>query len=221
MSNHENAKVTHIGVKIINNSKQLKKTKTMTKVKSAPISVEQTTEVFNTYLVENKVAFQTEKIKEFHYKLQGNSRDNLKDAIYLGELFEATKVIFLSAESKQARKNLGLKISIKYFLEQNFSLSESYINRLIQGYNNREKLTAYLETGHVGKSISIDNFNAYCNPKKETEATETEATETEATETEATNEGEQTAFGGITLTLNKATKEDIEQAIQFLKNKIS
>ena len=195
----------------------------MTKVKSAPVSVEQNTEVFNTYLVENKLVFNTEKIKEFHYKLQGNSKDNLKDSIYLGELFEATKVIFLSAESKQARKNLGLKISIKYFLEQNFSLSESYINRLIQGYNNREKLTEYLETGHVGKSISIDNFNAFCNPKKETETAETETAETETAETETAEntDSEQNSFGGVTLTLNKATKQDIESAIEFLMAKIS
>ena len=177
----------------------------------APLSVEQNTEIFNNYLKENSLNFQTEKIKEFHYKLEGNSKENLKDSIYLGGLFESAKVVFLSAESKQERKNLGLKIGVKYFLEQNFLMTESYINRLIQGYNNREKLTEYLETGHVGKSISIDNFISFCNPKKETEATETEAT----------SESEQTKFGGVTLTLTKASKQDIEEAIEYLKNLVS
>jgi hypothetical protein len=192
-------------------------------MKQAQTNIELNTEVFNTYLKENSSVFQTEKIKEFHYKLQGNSKENLKDSIYLGELFEATKVIFLSAESKQARKNLGLKISIKYFLEQNFSLSESYINRLIQGYNNREKLTEYLEAGHVGKSISIDNFITYCNPKKEVETAEVETAEVETAEVETAenNESEQTAFGGITLTINKASREDILKAIEYLQNKVN
>jgi hypothetical protein len=184
-------------------------------------TIEQNTVVFNTYLVENKVLFNTEKIKDFHYKLQGNSKENLKDSIYLGEMFENTKVIFLSAESKQARKNLGLKISIKYFLEQNFALSESYINRLIQGYNLRENLKSYLDSGHVGKSINIDNFIKFCNPKVETEASETEASETEASETEASETSEQTAFGGITLTINKASREDILKAIEYLQNKVN
>jgi hypothetical protein len=182
-------------------------------------TVEQNTVVFNTYLVENKVLFNTEKIKDFHYKLQGNSKDNLKDSIYLGEMFESTKVIFLSAESKQARKNLGLKISIKYFLEQNFALSESYINRLIQGYNLRENLKSYLDSGHVGKAINIDNFIKFCNPKKETEASETEASETEASETSEASE--QTKFGGVTLTLTKASKQDIEEAIKYLSNLVN
>ena len=193
----------------------------MKKIETAPVSVEQSTEVWTNYLKENSLLFQTEKIKEFHYKLQGNSKENLKDNIYLGQLFESAKVNFLSAESKQARKNLGLKIGIKYFLEQNFLLSEGYINKLIQGYNNREFLTDYLETGHIGKSISVDNFLSYCNPKKETETAETETaenTETAETETAENNESEQTKFGGVTLTLTKASKQDIEQAIAYLTN---
>jgi len=191
----------------------------MKNTETAPLSIEQNTEIFNNYLKENSLNFQTEKIKEFHYKLQGNSKENLKDSIYLGELFEKTKVIFLSAESKQERKNLGLKIGVKYFLEQNFSLSESYINRLIQGYDSREKLIEYLETGHVGKNISIDNFIKYCNPKAETETTET--TETETTETETTENSEQNKFGGVTITLTKASKQDIEEAIEYLKNLVN
>ena len=211
MSKCEIWKITLISVKFINNYLNNLKLKKMENEKQ---SIDQNTEIFNNYLKENSLVFQTEKIKEFHYKLQGNSKENLKDSIYLGELFEATKVIFLSAESKQARKNLGLKISIKYFLEQNFSLSESYINRLIQGYNNREKLNEYLETGHVGKSISIDNFIKYCNPTKETETAET-------AETETAENSEQTKFGGVTLTLTKASKQDIEEAIEYLKNLVS
>jgi len=193
----------------------------MKNTETAPLSIEQNTEIFNNYLKENSLNFQTEKIKEFHYKLEGSSKENLKDSIYLGGLFESAKVVFLSAESKQERKNLGLKIGVKYFLEQNFLMTESYINRLIQGYNNRERLTEYLETGHVGKSISIDNFISFCNPKKETETTETETTETETTETETTENSEQTAFGGITLTINKASREDILKAIEYLQNKVN
>jgi len=193
---------------------------------SAPVSVEQSTEVFITYLKENSLNFQTEKIKNLHYELQGNSKENLKSMVYLGQLFESSKAVFLSAESKQARKNLGLKISIKYFLEQNFSLSEGYINKLIKGYENRELLDTYLEAGHIGKCISIDNFNKYCNPTKETsegEVTEGEVTEGEVTEGEVTevSEGEQTAFGGVTLTINKASREDILKAIEYLQNKVN
>jgi hypothetical protein len=195
----------------------------MTKVKNAPVSVEQTTEIFNTYLKENALNFQTEKIKDFHNKLKGNSKDNLRDAIYLGQLFESSKAVFLSAESKQQRKNLGLKTTVVYFLEQNFGLSEKYINKLIQGYNKREFLKEYLETGHLGSCISIDNFIKYCKPTKETsegEVTEGEVTEGEVTEV-SEGEGEQTAFGGITLTINKASREDILKAIEYLQNKVN
>ena len=220
MPKRENAKITPIRVKIIKIKINLKKTKIM---KQATNTIEQNTEIFNTYLKENSLGFQTEKIKNLHNELQGNSKQNLTSMIYLGQLFESSKAVFLSAESKQARKNLGLKITIKYFLEQNFSLSEGYINKLIKGYENREMLKEYLETGHVGKCISIDNFNKYCNPTKETsegEVTEGEVTEGEVTEV-SEGEGEQTAFGGITLTINKASKQDIEEAIKYLTNLVN
>jgi len=196
-------------------------------------TIEKNMEVFNTYLKENAIQFETEKIKEFHYKLEGNSKDNLRDSIYLGQLFEKVKAIFLSPESKQERKNLGLKIGVKYFLEQNFLLSEGYINKLIQGFNNKEKLDDYLKNGHIGKSISVENFLTYCNPKKEkeTETTEAETTEAETTKTDfdtliddienASNYTEEAAFGGITLTISKASREDILKAIEYLQNKVN
>lgn len=182
-------------------------------------NIEKNTEVFMNYLKENAKVFETEKIKEVHFKLQGNSKENLRETIYLGGLFEGAKARFLSAEAKQERKNLGLKISVKYFIEQNFNLSESYVNRLIKGFNLKDNLETYLETGHVGKPINIDNFVRYCNPKSEAETTnETETAPETAPETATAEDSQQTSFGGVTLTLNKATKKDIEEAIAYLNN---
>ena len=199
---------------------------------TAQTSIEKNSEIYQNYLQENKQVFETDKIVNLYNKLQSNSKDNLRECIYLGGIFEGVKARFLSAESKQARKNLGLKVGIKEFIETNYSnavtpISESYFNRHIKAFNNSKlmffnectMLEAYLKEGHIGKAINIDNFNSFCNPKKEkvaeVEAVEVEAVEVEAVEVEAVD------FGGVKLSLSKATKDDIEKAIEYLMNKIS
>jgi hypothetical protein len=66
----------------------------------------------------------------------------------------------------------------------------------------------------------------FANPKEESETAETETAETETAETklhshEKSEEGEQIVWGGLTLILNKSSREDILNAIEFLTAKIS
>jgi len=176
------------------------------------------------YIKEHSTLYNVEKIKEKYSEVEKLNGTNLKICLELGKMLLEAKEKFYSAEAKQWRKTISLKMSINHFYDQFYSISESYANRLIKGvehikaYGN-QKLTDYLTFGYIeqGRSINIDNFNAYCTPKKET-AKKVEAVEVEAVEVEAV---EAVDFGGVKLSLSKATKKDIEEAIEYLMNKIS
>ena len=186
---------------MVNDAKDV--VKLLNEVVIKPSDILKNKEVEINYLKEKTEIFYTEAIKETYLKLTGNSKENLRMSVFLGAKLKTAKDNFLLPENKQDRKNLGLKMSVKHFIEQNFSLSETYVNRLIKASESSDKLEQYLETGHIGKIISVDNFISWLKPKKdETAETET-APETETAETETApeiNESEQSSFGGITLT---------------------
>jgi hypothetical protein len=203
-----------------------------------PAEIEKNKVIELNYFKENLEIFRVEKISEIWLKINSTSKENLRDNIYLGELLKQAKENFQSPENKQIRKNLNLKISMEYFYSQNFSFKESYCNRLIKGAENflqygQKKLDDYLNFGHIeqGKCISIDNFNLYCKPNnKKVKAVEAVEVEVEAVEVEveaveveveAVESVEAVDFGGVKLSLSKATKDDIEKAIEYLMNKIS
>jgi hypothetical protein len=187
------------------------------------------------YIKEHSTLFNVEKIKEKYSEVEKLNGANLKICLELGKMLLEAKEKFYLAEAKQWRKTISLKMSIEHFYLQFYSISESYANRLIKGVEHiktygDQKLTDYLTFGYIeqGRSINIDNFNAYCTPKKETtkkieavEAVEVEAVEVEAVEVEAAEAVEAVDFGGVKLSLSKATKKDIEEAIEYLMNKIS
>jgi hypothetical protein len=206
--------------KIINDAKEV--VKLLNEVVINPSEIEKNRVVLINYINEHSTIYNVEKIKEKYSEIEKVNGANLKICLELGKMLLEAKEKFYSSEAKQWRKTISLKMSIAYFYEQFYSISESYANRLIKGVEHIKtygdgKLTDYLTFGYIeqGRSINIDNFNAYCTPKKE------KTPKTETAEVVETETAEVIEVGTITITLNKATFEDIQKAIELLTAKIS
>jgi hypothetical protein len=191
----------------------------MTKV----TNIETANLVFATYIKENE---KLNVAKIYTETLQSSviQRQNLRHFLTLGKLISEGLNEFNSPEAKQVRKNLGLKISVEYFIENAYQYTKKQAYNLKNCYELPNDIKdAYLNSGILESELSMRGLLKFANPKAETSEAETEAETSEADTSEAdTSEAsEQTKFGGVTLTLTKASKKDIEEAIAYLTKLVS
>lgn len=174
--------------------------------------------VLDNYIKDNSESFRVDKIKTTNYELLTSQRGNLRTSLTLGRLISEGLGEFNSPEAKQFRKEMKLKISVEYFIEQAYGFTKSWAYKLVKAYELGEDIhTAYLNSGNTDKELSIAGLIAFANPKSEEEASG-EANEEEANEEASEEANEETAkFGGVTLTISKAAKDDILKAIEYLQ----
>lgn len=176
--------------------------------------------VFDNYIKDNKENYRIEKIREANYELLQSQRNSIYDCLNLGRLFFEALENFNSPVNKQLRKELGLKISVDYFISQAYGFSKAWVYRLIQAYKLGEDIKQeYLNSGNVDKELSIAGLLKFANKEEESTEEESEESTEESTEEESEEASEQiTKFGGITISIDKAAKDDILKAIEYLQN---
>ena len=179
-------------------------------MKNSTNTIENANVVFANYIKENE-KLNVSKIKEETGQSLEIQRQNLRHFLKLGKLISEGLNEFNSPEAKQMRKNLGLKISVEYFIENAYQYTKKQAYNLKNCYELPNDIKeAYLNSGILESELSMRGLLKFANPKDETETAETETAET--------TESEQPKFGGVTLTLTKASKKDIEEAIAYLTN---
>jgi hypothetical protein len=177
--------------------------------------------VFDTYLKENE-RLNVDKIRKETLQSSVIQRINLRRYLIIGKLISEGLNEFNSPENKQLRKNLGLKISVEYFIENAYQYTKKQAYNLKNCYElPTETKDAYLKSGILESELSMRGLLKFANPKDETTDETSETTDETSETTEETSESEQTKFGGVTLTLTKASKQDIEEAIAYLSNLVS
>ena len=192
-------------------------------MKQAQKNIETANLVFANYIKENE-KLNVDKINKETLQSSVIQRQNLRHFLTLGKLISEGLNEFNSPEAKQVRKNLGLKISVEYFIENAYQYTKKQAYNLKNCYELDDNIKkAYLESGILESELSMRGLLKFANPKDETsEVTEGEVTEGEVTEGEVTEgESEQNKFGGVTITLTKASKKDIEEAIAYLTKLVS
>lgn len=190
-------------------------------MKNEQNTIEKNLEVFNTYLKEKNELFNIAKIetaKQESLKLQ---RSNLDHSLKIGQLISVGLNEFNSPEAKQERKNLGLKISVEYFIKMAYGYAKRQAYYLKDAYELPADVKKdYRNSSILEADLSIKGLLRFANPKadvSEAETSEAEVSEAETSEAEV-SENQQNKFGGVTITLTKASKSDIEQAIAYLTN---
>ena len=182
-------------------------------MENAQKNIETANLIFANYIKENE-KFNVAKIYTETLQSSVIQRQNLRHFLTLGRLISEGLNEFNSPESKQVRKNLGLKISVEYFIENAYQYTKKQAYNLKNCYELPNDIKEdYLNSGILESELSMRGLLKFANPKDETNEAETNEAET--------NESEQTKFGGVTLTLTKASKQDIEEAIEYLKNLVN
>jgi hypothetical protein len=173
-------------------------------MKQAQKNIETANVVFTNYIKENE-KLNVDKINKETLQSSVIQRQNLRHFLTLGKLISEGLSEFNSPEAKQVRKNLGLKISVEYFIENAYQYTKKQAYNLKNCYELDDKIKeAYLNSGILESELSMRGLLKFANPKDET------------SEAETSEASEQTKFGGVTLTLTKASKKDIEEAIAYL-----
>jgi hypothetical protein len=186
-------------------------------------NIETANVVFNNYIKENE-KLNVAKINAETLQSSVIQRQNLRHFLTLGKLISEGLNEFNSAEAKQQRKNLGLKISVEYFIENAYQYTKKQAYNLKNCYELPNDIKeAYLNSGILESELSMRGLLKFANPKDETSEaeTETETSEAETSEADTSEASEQNKFGGVTITLTKASKQDIEEAIKYLTNLVS
>jgi len=182
-------------------------------MKNAQKNIETANVVFANYIKENE-KLNVEKINKETLQSSILQRQNLRHFLTLGKLISEGLNEFNSPEAKQQRKNLGLKISVEYFIENAYQYTKKQAYNLKNCYELPNDIKeAYLNSGILESELSMRGLLKFANPKEESEA---EVSEAEVSEAEVSEASEQNKFGGVTITLTKASKKDIEEAIAYL-----
>ena len=183
-------------------------------------TTEQANVLLINYLKDNNEKLRIQKIKDANYELLTSQRNNLHKSLNLGRLISESLSEFNSPEAKQERKNLGLKISVEYFLEQAYSFKKSWAYKLIKAYElGNDMHKEYLNSGNVDKELSIAGLLKFANPTEEaTEEATGEATGEDTGEATEESNNKTIKIGAIIINLCNATKEDMLKAAEYLQN---